>query len=51
MRSGFSVEGEKETYLHRIAFTMLADAPLRPAESRDLIRYTAETHWSGGRQP
>jgi transcriptional regulator with XRE-family HTH domain len=51
LRSGFSVEGEKETYLHRIAFRMLADASLRPDESRDLILDTAESHWSGGQQP
>jgi transcriptional regulator with XRE-family HTH domain len=51
LRSGFSVEGEKETYLHRIAFRMLADASLRPDESMDLILDTAESHWSGGQQP
>jgi transcriptional regulator with XRE-family HTH domain len=49
MRSGFYVEGERETYLHRIAFQMLADVSLDPAASRELIRETAESHWSGSR--
>jgi transcriptional regulator with XRE-family HTH domain len=46
LRSGFSVEGERETYLHRIAFQMLANASLEPAASRALILKTAESHWS-----
>ncbi len=46
LRSGFTVEGERETYLHRIAFQMLAEASLDPAESRALILETAESHWS-----
>jgi transcriptional regulator with XRE-family HTH domain len=46
MRSGFSLEGERETYLHRIAFQMLADASLDPAASRALILETAESYWS-----
>src|SRR5271154_763813 len=46
MRSGFSSEGERETYLHRIAFQMLADASLGPAASRALILETAESYWS-----
>jgi len=49
LRSGFSVEGERETYLHRIAFQMLADASLDPASSRALVLETAEKHWSGNR--
>jgi transcriptional regulator with XRE-family HTH domain len=49
LRSGFSVEGERETYLHRIAFQMLADVSLDPAASRALILETAESHWSGAR--
>jgi transcriptional regulator with XRE-family HTH domain len=48
MRSGFSLEGERETYLHRIAFQMLAEASLGPAESRALILDTAKTHWNEG---
>jgi transcriptional regulator with XRE-family HTH domain len=49
MRSGFLTEGERETYLHRIAFSRLADASLDPAASRKLIAETAESHWSGAR--
>jgi transcriptional regulator with XRE-family HTH domain len=49
MRTGFSVEGERETYLHRIAFQMLTDASLDPASSRALILDTAQAHWSGAR--
>ena len=50
LRNGFSLEGERETYLQRIAFQMLADASLDPASSRDLILKTAESHWSSARQ-
>ena len=49
LRSGFSLEGERETYLHRIAFQMLAEASLDPVTSRELILETAESHWSGAR--
>jgi transcriptional regulator with XRE-family HTH domain len=48
LRSGFSLEGEKETYLHWIAFQMLARASLDPDRSKELILKTAEGHWSGG---
>ena len=51
LRSGFSLEGERETYLHRIAFDMLAEASLNPAASKELILETAESHWSGARRP
>jgi hypothetical protein len=47
LKSGFAVEGERETYLHRIAFQMLADASLDPAASRALLLEAAESHWSG----
>jgi transcriptional regulator with XRE-family HTH domain len=47
LRSGFTLEGERETYLHRIAFQMLSEAALDPAASRDLILATAKSHWSG----
>jgi transcriptional regulator with XRE-family HTH domain len=50
LRNAFSVEGERETYLHRIAFQMLADAALDPAESRALMLDTADSYWSGARQ-
>jgi transcriptional regulator with XRE-family HTH domain len=49
LRNGFSLEGERETYLHRIAFQMLTEASLDPAASRELILETAESHWSGTR--
>ena len=47
LRSGFTLEGERDTYLHRIAFQMLSEAALDPVASRKLILETAETHWSG----
>jgi transcriptional regulator with XRE-family HTH domain len=47
LKSGFTLEGERETYLHRIAFQMLAEAALDPAASRALILETAQSHWSG----
>ena len=50
LRSGFTLEGERETYLHRIAFQMLAQASLDPAASRALVLETAESHWSGAQQ-
>jgi transcriptional regulator with XRE-family HTH domain len=46
LRTGFTLEGERETYLHRIAFQMLAQASLDPVASRELILETAESHWS-----
>jgi transcriptional regulator with XRE-family HTH domain len=49
LKSGFTLEGERETYLHRIAFEMLAEASLDPAASKKLILDTAESHWSGTR--
>jgi transcriptional regulator with XRE-family HTH domain len=50
LRAGFTLEGERETYLHRIAFQMLAEASLDPAESRALLLKTAESHWSAARR-
>ncbi|MFZ0667095.1 MAG: helix-turn-helix transcriptional regulator [Acidimicrobiales bacterium] len=50
LRNGFSLEGERETYLHRIAFQMLVEASLDPASSKELILETAASHWSGSRQ-
>jgi hypothetical protein len=47
LRNAFSVEGEKETYLHRIAFQVLGDASLDPAASRELILKTAESYRAG----
>lgn len=51
LKSGFTLEGERETYLHRIAFQMLADASLDPVASRELILETAESHWAAARRP
>ena len=48
LKNDFSVEGERETYLHRLAFQILVGAALDPASSRALILKTAESHWSGG---
>jgi transcriptional regulator with XRE-family HTH domain len=50
LRSGFTLEGERETYLHRIAFQMLAEASLDPVASKDLILQTAQSHWSGAKR-
>ena len=46
LRSSVTLEGERETYLHRIALQALSDASLSPAESRALILETAESYWS-----
>jgi hypothetical protein len=46
MRSGFILEGERETHLHRVAFRTLTEAALSPADSRKLILETAESRWS-----
>src|SRR5215472_7818866 len=46
LRSDCSIEGERDTYLHRIAFQMLANASLDPASSRALIADTADDYWS-----
>jgi hypothetical protein len=51
LKSGFILEGERETYLHRIAFQMISDAALDPAASRALILETAESLWAGARRP
>ena len=51
LRNGVSLEGERETYLQRIAFQMFVDASLDPASSRDLILKTAESHWSSAHRP
>ena len=49
LRNDFSLEGEKETYLHWIAFQMLERASLDPGLSKELILKTAESRWSDGR--
>jgi hypothetical protein len=45
MRSGFILEGERETYLHRLAFSMLAAVSLDPADSKARILKAADV-WS-----
>lgn len=45
MRSGFIVEGERETHIHGVAFRTLTEAALPPAASRQLIEDTAVTRW------
>jgi transcriptional regulator with XRE-family HTH domain len=50
LRTGYSVEGERDTYLHRIAFQMLAGTSLSPAASRAFILETAEAYWSDARR-
>ena len=50
LRNGVSLQGERETYLHRIAFGMLADASLDPESSKELILKTAESDWSSGQR-
>jgi Domain of unknown function (DUF5753) len=47
LKNDFSVEDERETYLHRLAFQVLVRSSLDPASSRALILETAESHWSG----
>ena len=49
LRNDFSVEGERETYLHRLAFQMLADASLDAASSKALVLEMADSYWAGGR--
>ena len=46
LRNSLTLEGERETYLHRIAFQALWDASLDPATSRALIVEAAESYWS-----
>jgi hypothetical protein len=47
LKSSVTLEGERDTYLHRIAFQTLSEASLDPAESRALILGTAQSYWSG----
>ena len=48
--SSHTLEGERETYLHRIAFQMLSDAALDPVASREFILDMAESYWSGAQR-
>jgi transcriptional regulator with XRE-family HTH domain len=47
LMSSVILEGERETYLHRIAFQVLSETALDAAASRALILETAESYWSG----
>lgn len=47
MISGSTLEGERETYLYRIAFNQLSEASLDRAASKAVILETAESCWSG----
>jgi hypothetical protein len=49
MRSGFILEGERETHLHRVAFRTLTDAALNPEDSKQRILDIAEDYWTGNR--
>jgi hypothetical protein len=51
LKNSFTLEGEQETYLHRIAFQMLTNAALDSVASRELILEIAESHWTGARRP
>jgi transcriptional regulator with XRE-family HTH domain len=46
LKSGFILEGERDTYLHRLAFHALSDSALSVEESRERIVETAEKLWS-----
>jgi transcriptional regulator with XRE-family HTH domain len=50
LRNDFSLEGEKETYLHWVAFQMLTRAALDPDRSKEVILKAAESYWSGGQR-
>lgn len=47
LKTVFTVEGEQETYLHRLVFQSLVSASLDTADSRALILETAKSSWSG----
>jgi transcriptional regulator with XRE-family HTH domain len=50
MRSGFILEGERETHLHRVAFRTLTEAALNPEDSKQRILDIAEDYWTGSRR-
>lgn len=45
LKNVFSVEGERDTYLHQLVFHLLRTAALDPDASRELILQTAEHCW------
>lgn len=50
LKSAFSLEGERETYLHRLVFQMIVGAALDPDSSRELIHESAESYWSSAQR-
>jgi transcriptional regulator with XRE-family HTH domain len=48
---GYTLQGERDTYLYRIAFQMIGEAALDPVASKELILDIAKTHWSGADRP
>jgi transcriptional regulator with XRE-family HTH domain len=51
LRTSVTSEDERETYLHRIAFQILADSALDPQASRALILRAAESYSPGAANP
>ena len=49
LKNAFSVESERDTYLHQLVFRTLLNASLDPEESRKLIVDTARSRWSNDR--
>jgi hypothetical protein len=49
LKTVFTVEGEQETYLHRLVFQSLVGTSLDTADSRALIIETAKSMWSDDR--
>ncbi len=47
LKTSFYVEGEQETYLHRIVFDILLGSSLDAAQSKELITQIAQTQWYG----
>ena len=47
MKSGITIEQERDTYLHRLAFETLSGAALGREESRALIMSAARKLWDG----
>jgi hypothetical protein len=47
MKSGITIEEERDAYLHRLAFEALSGAALGREESRDLIMSAARELWAG----
>jgi hypothetical protein len=46
LKTVFTVEGEQETYLHRLVFQSLISTSLDTDDSRALIIETAKSIWS-----